>query len=228
MNSGTVMLRQMAAARRFNRWMADQIAPLVRGSVLEIGAGIGNLTEFLMPCADRYVAMDTEPEHLAELARRFNVQAVLCDAADARSFDSFRNCFDTVVCLNVLEHIPDDCTTLANIRDALHPAGTAIVLVPQCQAVFGALDEVLGHERRYSKTELVAKMTAAGFRLEHVIEFNRATLPGWFLNSRILRRRTLSSVQLRIFDFLVPLWRKLDRFWPWPATSLIAIGKREQ
>jgi hypothetical protein len=74
---------------------------------------------------------------------------------------------------------------------------------------------------------LYEKLVAAGFHVHRIIEFNRATYPGWILNSRFLRRTTLSSVQLRIFDLLVPVWRRLDRLLPWPATSLIAIASRD-
>jgi hypothetical protein len=86
------------------------------------------------------------------------------------------------------------------------------------------MDEVLEHKRRYTAEELRAKMDAAGFRVERMIEFNRITWPGWYLNSRVLRRRTLSRFQLRLFNLLVPIWRRIDSRLPWPSTSLIAIG----
>jgi SAM-dependent methyltransferase len=231
MNPGTKMLFQMARARRFNRWMAETIAPFLQGDVLEIGAGIGNLTEFLCCRTGRYVALDTEPEHLLALARhlsdRTNLETIYCDAADARDFAPFLGRFDTIVALNVLEHIRNDVAALSNIFSALRPRGRSIVLVPQCPFAFGSLDEVLEHQRRYSRSELAAKMISAGFRLERMLEFNRATLPGWILNSRILRRKTLSTIQLGIFNALVPLARRIDPLLPWPATSLIAIGVRE-
>jgi SAM-dependent methyltransferase len=225
------MLFQMAHARRFNRWMAETIAPFVGGDVLEIGAGIGNLTDFLTPLADRYTAQDTEEESLHALRQRFsdrpNLQTLFSDAADPTSFRALQQGFDTVIALNVLEHIPDDDATLGNIYAALRPRGRAIVLVPNCKLAFGSLDQVLEHQRRYLRRELVEKMARAGFRLDHMLNFNRATLPGWILNSRILRRRTLSNTQLQLFDAFVPLLRRIDSLFPWPATSLIAIGTKE-
>jgi hypothetical protein len=98
------------------------------------------------------------------------------------------------------------------------------VLVPQDPNLFGSLDEVLEHKRRYTKEELSNKISSAGLRLVQMIEFNRATRPGWFLNSKVLRRTTISPLQLRFFDLLVPLWRRIDQQLPWPANSLIAIG----
>jgi SAM-dependent methyltransferase len=230
MHPGHTMLRQMAHARRFNRWMADTIAPFLSGDILEIGAGIGNLTEFISAGRNRYVATDTQTAELAELEARFgenpNLEVSLCNASDPKDFIPLRESFDTVVCLNVLEHIEDDETTLRNIYDALRAPGKAIVLVPQGPTAFGSLDEVLEHKRRYSERELQRKMTAAGFHVEIMLRFNRATYPGWVLNSRMLRRRTLSDVQLSIFDRLVPLWRVMDPYLPWAATSLIAIGMK--
>jgi hypothetical protein len=97
--------------------------------------------------------------------------------------------------------------------------------VPQGPQAFGSLDEVLEHKRRYTVEELRQKMTAAGFEVTQIIGFNHATFPGWYLNSKILRRRTLSRSQVTLFDFLVPLWKAIDHRLPWPATSLIGIGK---
>jgi methyl coenzyme M reductase alpha subunit len=99
--------------------------------------------------------------------------------------------------------------------------------VPQGLEIFGTLDEALQHKRRYSGEELVEKMAAAGFRVAQITGFNRATRPGWYLHSRLLKRRTLSRVQLRLFDLLVPLWRRMDNKLPWQANSLIAIGFRD-
>ncbi len=229
MNTGTQMLWQMSRARRFNRWMADSIAPYISGDVLEIGAGIGNLTELLHTGRNRYVATDTEEEHVRELRARFpRIEAMKCDAAVTHDCESLMDGFDTVVCLNVLEHIPEERTALANLFSSLKPGGKAIVLVPQGAKAFGSLDEVLLHKRRYSEQQLTSQMVNAGFRLEKIVRFNRATYPGWLLNSCILRRRTLSNAQLYLFDWMVPFWRRVDRFLPWPPTSLIAIGIRER
>lgn len=222
------MLVAMSRANRFNRWMADTIAPWIRGDVLELGAGIGNLTVFLSLHADRYMATDTDKEHLCELRSRVagsnNIEITVCDFSDPAAASRFQASFDTVVCLNVLEHIENDVESLSNIRSCLRPGGAAIVLVPQGPQAFGAMDEVLEHKRRYTAQELASKMSAAGLEVQRMITFNRITWPGWYLNSRILRRRTLSRLQLLLFDLLVPIWRHVDSRLPWPSTSLIAIG----
>lgn len=225
---GADMLVAMSRANRFNRWMAETIAPWIKGDVLELGAGIGNLTVFLAPRTSRYIATDTDKEHLRELRSRLdghgNIEIAVCDFSDQAAASRFHKTADTVICLNVLEHIQNDVESLINIRSCLRPNGAAIILVPQGPQAFGAMDEVLEHKRRYTAEELRTKMAAAGLRVERMITFNRITWPGWYLNSRILRRRTLSRLQLRLFDMLVPVWRRIDTHLPWPATSLIAIG----
>ncbi|MBV8569538.1 MAG: glycosyltransferase [Acidobacteriaceae bacterium] len=224
----TDMLVAMSNAKRFNRWMADTISPWVVGEVLELGAGIGNLTVFLSSRQHRYVATDTDCESLHELQSRTryrpNVTVSLCDFSSPDAIVRFRQSADTVVCLNVLEHVTDDIAGLENIHASLRPGGTAIILVPQGPEVFGSMDEVLNHKRRYTAAELRDKMSAAGFQIAELTPFNRVTWPGWYLNSRLLRRRRLSRLQLRLFDLLVPLWRRIDDRLPWPATSLIAVG----
>jgi glycosyltransferase involved in cell wall biosynthesis len=230
-DEGPDILDALTRANRFNRWMADTIAPYLGADVLELGAGIGNLSRLLCPRRRRYVATDIERESLARLASRLhhrpNLETATCDLMRPQDFEPFHSQMDSIVCLNVLEHIEDDLLGLRNIHSALRPGGRAIVLVPQGQAVFGTLDEVLGHYRRYSKNELETKVKATGFRLERMLEFNRITYPGWFISGRILRRRTFSRFQLSVFDHLVPLWRQIDHALPWPPTSLIAVGVKE-
>jgi len=126
----------------------------------------------------------------------------------------------------VLEHVATDKAGLANIFSVLRTGGRAIVLVPEGMSVYGTLDEVLGHHRRYSEGELRKKFQEAGFRVETIIRFNRPTLPAWFINGRIFKRRRFSRFQVTVFDLLVWFWRKIDRFLPWGPTSIIAVGVR--
>jgi len=133
---------------------------------------------------------------------------------------------DTVICLNVLEHVEDDLLGLRNIHSALRKDGRAIVLVPHGQEISGTLDTALGHYRRYSHEELKEKMQQAGFRVETILNFNRVSRPGWYVSGRILKRTTLGALQMKMFDQLVWLWRRIDRHLPWPPTSIIAIGAK--
>jgi glycosyltransferase involved in cell wall biosynthesis len=225
------ILDAFASAPNFNRWMADTIQPYIGKRVLEIGAGMGNLTRLLLAGRKRYVATDIDCEHLERLRNRLSerprLETVVLNAADPQGQDEFSGQMDTVVCLNVLEHIPDDLGALRNIRSMLVDGGRAVILVPEGQRIFNSLDEELGHMRRYSEDHLRQRMTDAGFNVERILRFNRASRPGWWLNGTILKRRTISRFQLKNFDRLVWLWRRIDNSLPWSPTSIIAVGIKE-
>jgi glycosyltransferase involved in cell wall biosynthesis/phospholipid N-methyltransferase len=226
---GGKILDSLAGTKRFNRWMADTVRPLLGARVLELGAGIGNMTQHLARGRKTYVASDIDAEHMARLRVRFrgrpNLEIRKCDLSDAADFQPLLGVFDSVVCLNVVEHVKDDLGALRNIFSTLKPGGRAVILVPQDQKAYGTLDEVLGHYRRYSETQLRVLMEEAGFAVERMLHFNRVTRPGWRFNGQVLKRRSFSRFQLRVFDALVPLWRRIDRYFPWPAVSVIAVGR---
>lgn len=224
---GAATLERMATAPRYNRWMYDRLRPWVGRRVLEIGAGIGNMSEFLVD-RDRVVLTDTEPYYLDRLRARYaehphvTVAELRLPATNPRLAAER---LDTVVCLNVLEHIEDDRGSLVAMRDLLAPGGRLILLVPSLRALYGTLDEALGHFRRYAPRELAAKLAAAGFRVPHLEYFNLAGVPGWWFTGRVLRRRLIPQGALRWYDALVPLFR-LERLLPWRiGQSLIAIGE---
>jgi glycosyltransferase involved in cell wall biosynthesis len=225
---GSHILHSLEQARRFNRWMAETIAPSVGSRVLEIGAGIGNITTWLLP-RDLYVASDINPHHLHYL-RNYAVGKPYLDVAridlgNPDDFTPWQKVFDTVVCLNVLEHVPDPRAALRNIASALQPGGRLVLYVPQGPALFSSLDEVLGHHRRYGRDGLEQELAEAGFALESCRDFNRAGVPGWWLNGAVLKRRHFGRVQLKLFDMLVPVLRRLDPFIPTPGLGLIAVAR---
>jgi glycosyltransferase involved in cell wall biosynthesis len=228
--SGPETLEAFSSAARFNRWMADTILPYLGREVAEIGAGIGNLTQMLIARRSRYVAMDIDHEHLARLKARFHhrprLEVRACDLGDANDFTALAGQMDSVVCLNVLEHVEDDRQGLENIHRILKPGGQAVVLVPHDQRLYGALDKALGHRRRYSRDELANRMEEAGFKVVRVLEFNRISWPGWYVNGRLLGRAAISPTMLAAFDRFVWLWRRIDHLLPWPPTSIIAIGAK--
>jgi glycosyltransferase involved in cell wall biosynthesis len=223
---GSQILARLSRAPRFNKWMADVIRPFCGQRVLEIGGGVGNLTLQLAP-RWTFVVSDINPLYLQTLESLKHERPYLaveyCDVTNLESFPRTTDGYDTVICLNVIEHIADDRAALSNIRSVLAPDGRAIVLVPQGQWNFGTLDEVLGHHRRYSRAGLTAAVESAGLRVERLIEFNRVGTIAWFLNGRLLKRRTFTVVQMKVLNFLVPLMRAVDRVLPMPPLSLIAI-----
>jgi len=227
--SGGGILERLNRAPRFTSWMADVILPYVGNRVLEIGAGTGNMSVHLMP-RTVYWATDVNPQYLNYLTKlsaiRPYMRVAYVDAIDAESFPRGQF-FDTVVCLNVVEHIEDDLTTLRNIWNSLSDGGSAIILVPCGPWLYGSLDEVLGHCRRYTESGLLKVSERAGFRVERILKFNRPGVPAWWLNSRVLRKKTFALGQILMLNFLTPIFRIVDPVLPFPPLSLIAILRKE-
>jgi glycosyltransferase involved in cell wall biosynthesis/phospholipid N-methyltransferase len=226
---GAHILHSLSRARKFSRWMSDVVRPWVGRAVLEIGAGIGNLTLHLVP-RERYVATDVNADYLSYLANfavgKPYLEVAELPAESSEAFGALAGQFDTVVCLNVLEHLDQPVPVLRNFHRALAPGGRAIVLVPHGPSRFNALDRALGHRLRYTRDRLRDTVAAAGFEVEALLDFNRAGVVGWRLNGW-LGRRHFSRFQLKVFDSLVWLFRRVDPLLPWPGLSLVAIGRKE-
>src|SRR5262249_47930540 len=142
------------------------------------------------------------------------------------SVDGFQaGSFDTVVCANVLEHIDQDVQALRTLHRLLAPGGRVVLVVPALRPLYGSIDQAIGHYRPYSADEIGQKLAAAGLDVEHVHYFNLLGVPGWFLNARLLRRRSVPGFQARVNDWLVPLLR-LERHVSLPlGMSLLAVGR---
>jgi len=106
------------------------------------------------------------------------------------------------------------------------PGGTLIALVPQGGALFGSLDQTLGHKRRYGRKQLGDLLSGNGFHVERARQFNKIGAPAWLLFSRALRRRQINKVTLKIFDKTVWFWRLIDPLLPWPGLSLVVIARK--
>ena len=209
--------------------MAGKLRPYAGHRILEVGSRIGNLALQFLP-RDRFVASDCDAGHLDHLRRlarrRHDMEVAEIDAARPEDFEPYREAMDTVLCLNVLEHISDTAKALANMRSTLIPGGRLLLLVPGWRILYCPLDKAMGHYRRFAKPELMDLLKGAGFEVERSFSFNRMGVVGWLINGKILRRNRLPSFQLRIYDSLVWLWRFLDYVLPWPGLSLVAVARK--
>jgi len=220
-------LEQLSGAARYNRWMFDRLRRWVGRRVLEIGSGIGNLSVFLAD-RERLVLTDTRPEYLERLRARFAGHANVAVERlylpdDHGSLAGER--FDTIICLNVLEHVDEDIRSLVEMRGLLTRGGRLVLLVPALPALYGTMDRALGHHRRYKHDALAELLRATGYTVAHIEYFNLAGVPGWWFAGRVLRREMIPAGPLKLYDALVPLFR-LERLLPWRVgQSLIAIGQ---
>jgi glycosyltransferase involved in cell wall biosynthesis len=224
-------LQKMKKLHRYNQWIFLKFRPFLGKRVLEIGSGIGNITKFLLD-RDLVIATDVEPNYLTLLKNTFgNYKKFRIEHLDLSEplIERYRfDHLDSVICFNVLEHIEQDEKALKSLFAVLQPGGRLLLLVPSHPWLYGNLDQHLGHRRRYGEEELKNKLEAAGFRVISLNYFNRIGILGWFLNSKILRRKRLPSFQLRIYNLCVPLF-KLEKFFPLPfGTSLLAVGEKSE
>ncbi len=231
-DAGHAVLDAMSFTPQFNRWMAETILPFTGGdgaTVLEVGAGTGNLTRWLSPRRAHYIATDISEEYVGQLRSAFRhrraVEVRQLDAAGSDWLADGRR-VDTVICLNVLEHIEDDAAALAAMREVLLPDGRAIILVPNDPSAYGTLDKAIGHFRRYSKPQMEELLRRSGFDVERSFEFNRVSMPAWRFTGQVMKSTRLSRFSLRVFNRFVWLWRRIDRFLPWPAASIVVVARR--
>lgn len=228
--AGAQTLEIMACASRYNAWQYEAIAPYIGSRVLEVGSGVGNMSLHLVEARRELVVLtDTDEWYREQLRTRFSAHSnvvvdslTLPDEQAPHVFVPHR--LDTVVALNVVEHIPDDVGALRTMGRMVSRGGRVVVLVPALEALFGSLDRELQHERRYTRRTLRAAAETAGLRVEALFWFNFVGTLGWWWNARVRRTPRIPADQLRMFDALVPLLR-LERHLPLPcAQSLVLVG----
>ncbi len=229
LHPGHKTLQRMARLHRYNRWLWQKVAPYVGARVLEVGAGMGNMTRYLSAC-DAVVATDIDEQHLDTLRATFEgnprVHVSRLDLGAPQVPAEVGNGFDTVLCLNVLEHVEQDVDALRRLQHLLVADGRIVLIVPNLRNLFGEIDRAIGHYRRYEQQELREKLEAAGFVVERLSTFNFIGALGWYVNARLLRRRAVPGFQARVHDLLVPLLRLEDHFHPSTGLSLLAVARR--
>jgi glycosyltransferase involved in cell wall biosynthesis len=213
----------------YNNYLWRKIAQHVGRRILEAGCGTGTITRFLAQRGAVF-AVDID-EHYVDLLReryaaRSNLRFQWMDLSSLDWSPLANQRFDTVVCMNVLEHLPNDAAVLRHFFEVLQPGGRLLLLVPAHVQLFGALDRALGHYRRYDRTGLQSLIEEAGFRSEQVSYINPSGAVGWFLNSRLLRRETVPPMQASLYDRLYPLVRWADGLGLPFGLSVLAIAQK--
>lgn len=230
--AGAETLEIMRAAPRYNAWQYERIAPFIGRRVLEVGSGVGNISQHIVSAGRELVILtDTDEYYRQELRARFSGRGnVLVDSLtlpDPGAAARFRDSrLDTVIALNVVEHIEDDVGALRTMGEMVTRGGRVIILVPALPWLYGSLDTELQHYRRYSSGHLTTVVGAAGLALDKLFWFNAVGVAGWWLNAVVRRAPRIPLDQLKAFDRLVPLLRFEDRL-PLPfGQSLIAVCSR--
>jgi len=134
-------------------------------------------------------------------------------------------CFDSVLCINVLEYVEDPVAVVRSLRGTLKAGGVLVMLVPNGPGLFGSLDRSLGHKRRYRTDDAYRLLEQQGFGVERVYSFNKTGTAPWWIYSRLLGSRRINKPVLKVFDKSVWLLSRLDRWMPWPGLSLILVAR---
>jgi SAM-dependent methyltransferase len=213
-HEGYNTLIQMDQAPRYNAWLGRKLRPHLGQRVLEIGAGVGTITREIAPGRERVIALEADGFYVQRLRNLFRGSTVVQPLhAPVESTDwaaLARERLDSVMLSNVLEHIQDDAAAVRQFRGVLSEGSRLVILVPALMALYGSIDEAIGHFRRYTPQTLSAVLESNGFEIESLEWLNLLGIPGWFFNSRVLRRRSVPALQVRLYDRLAPLLARLE------------------
>lgn len=223
-------LDAMSGASNYHEWIVQELQPFLGASSAEIGAGTGTVTELILRAGVKEVVCfepsRTSHERLRErLGRDDRVRAV--DATLADRAEEFRNRFDSIVYINVLEHIEHDRAELACARAALKPQGHVLIFSPALPALFSDLDRNVGHYRRYTKRGLIETVQAAGFHVVKARYFDVAGILPWYIAFVLLKQSAIPT-SVGMYDrFVVPTMRTLEKLVEPPiGKNVLLIGRR--
>lgn len=220
-------LDAMAQARNYCRWIMHYFRPYLGERVVEIGAGTGTFSELLLTSGHtaELVLFEAASNLFPALRQRFENRRVRLHPGYFEP-SLLPEPVDSVVLVNVLEHISDDAALLSQVYECLRPGGCVLLFVPALRWNYGSLDKAFGHWRRYSKRELTARFEQALFRVRVMRYVNAMGIASWFLAGRVLRQTTLKPAQVRWYDqWIIPWSFKLEQICEPPlGQSLLAVA----
>lgn len=226
-------LQSLSQAPRYNRWIAGHFQPYIGQRVLEVGCGIGNLTPYFLH-AQLLVALDVLEDAVRSVQARWghleHVRVIHGDITHRKIVEHLRTLnIDTVVFINVLEHIEEEQKALMHAREILTPTGHLLLYVPAHPWLYNTLDQSLGHQRRYTRQHLQHILNQTGFTPIFIHDVNLLGAWGWWFDGKIRQYPAIPNWQIRLFDKLVPFLRPAERLvrrvWPhMPGLSLVCVA----
>lgn len=216
---GMSTLEAIANAPRFNEWMYKVTSSRLTGRVLEIGSGIGNISEQYLNDGRKLMLSDIRENYCQYLERKFEQEPTcagvrLLDLVHP-NFDieyiDLLGSFDGVFALNVVEHIADDVLAITNAKKLLRKGGRLVILVPAYQALFNEFDRALEHYRRYTEGSLKTVFEKNDFQIVHSQYFNFAAIGGWWFSGNVLKKKTIPTGQMKLYNALVPIFKIVDK-----------------
>lgn len=223
----------LGSATHYNQWIFSKVQPHLKGRTLEVGCGSGNFTPLIAQHCSQLLAVDLDADYVQQTqARMQQAKHVTVLTADATQLEAHpalaasadNQSFETIIMLDVLEHIETDVAVLRSLKKQLAPGGNLIVKVPAVEQLYNSLDRAVGHCRRYSRQRLNQIFIEAGFTSPELEYFNLVGIAGWWLNGQ-RQRQTPPGHQVGWFDRTVPLWQGIEARLGCPVgLSLFAIS----
>lgn len=218
----------------YNGWIFSVIKPYISKRILEIGCGLGTTTKYYLH-SPFIVISDINDLYLRLVRKKFegikNIKITKLNIEDAppkklKILKKYK--IDTVIAINVLEHINNDLLALKNINRILFPGGRVVLFIPALPSIYGSLDKKFGHYRRYTKGEIYNKLRMAHFKIEYTRYFNIIGLFWWFVTGRILKKNHLPRMTGRLLSIIVPILQKVESLIRIPTgQSLIVVGVKK-
>jgi SAM-dependent methyltransferase len=234
--SGHENLEVLSENHRFNNWIYEQICPGLKGDVLEIGSGIGTFSEKIiydLSSKSSITLSDISSYYVNKLEERFlpinnknnhnmksnsdhiyskNISVCKLDLNSKEDYERIGyEKFDSVIAINVLEHVEDDEFAFQQLYNMLRKGGILIVLVPCHKFLYNVIDKHIGHFRRYTKRELESKVKQTPFTIGRIYYFNMLGIIGWYVNGTLAHKPQISGTASQAFDRLVPLSKYIEK-----------------
>jgi SAM-dependent methyltransferase len=213
-------LEAMSEASNYHRWILAVFAPYLGRHLVEVGAGIGSFSELILSrhACETLSLVEPSDEMYHQLAARArslpatpSIVTYHANFPEAAPLIGAKLSPDSVIYVNVLEHIADDEAELNAIHNALSDHGRVFIFVPALRWLYGAFDERVGHVRRYTKGELEAKLRRGGFRPIVSRYFDLPGVAPWWIKYRLLKSATMEPGAVRFYDrYIVPVARRVE------------------
>ena len=222
---------RMAESISYNKEIFNNIKGHCGQKVLEVGGHIGSFT-YLLKNKHEVTVVDNDDMAISILSNRFqnslNVDVVKWDVTKEAPEKIIGKKFDSITAINILEHIKDDSALIKKFHTMLPKNGNLILMTTNHKSLYTKLDKMLGHYRRYDKTELAQKLKEAGFEIETMYTYNLVGYFGWLLFAKIFKRTALPQ-QTKFFDVFAKYYLPIERrlLAPLVGLSIIAIAKKK-
>ncbi len=215
---GDQNLHAIQEAGAFTDWMYAQIRPHIQGCTLEIGSGTGTYSAKLIRDfpGQSIILTDIDPVYVQQLQATYqektNISCRELNLDDQTPAPDLIGKVDTIVMLNVLEHIENDEQALRALQELLSPEGRLIVLVPAHPCLYNVIDKAVGHFRRYTRARVESVTQRASLQIESLFFFNAVSIIPWWIQGSLLKQPAIRSGSLTLFDRLVPVFALIERF----------------